>query len=216
MTVNGKTANAVNSISGTVSNGNLKIAVNGVESGDIPLPESYPIINLKEHSASEINISGTFTVSSIETTDIKVIDMLEVSVARDGVTGGTYFNSLVKNKDSISNSVFVSTDKYSKYEFTSRTIQLIPRPFVGIYLEDGTYKMPVDMLRLNLGTGLYMARKLNSNISDDEYLEFNIESGAFTYIKPPIINSANYMTDSRISATIVSIIILYDRIIKVN
>ena len=43
LTVNGKTANAVNSISGTVSNGNLKIAVNGVESGDIPLPENNTI-----------------------------------------------------------------------------------------------------------------------------------------------------------------------------
>ena len=32
--------NPVQSVSGTVSEGNLKITVNGVESGDIPLPES--------------------------------------------------------------------------------------------------------------------------------------------------------------------------------
>ena len=40
LTVNGKSANAVNSVGGSVTDGNLKINVNGVESGDIPLPES--------------------------------------------------------------------------------------------------------------------------------------------------------------------------------
>ena len=40
MSINGTTANIINSISGQVTYGNLKITVNGVESGDIPLPES--------------------------------------------------------------------------------------------------------------------------------------------------------------------------------
>lgn len=45
--MNGKTANAVNSVSGSVSNNNLRINVNGVSSGDIPLPES-----IKEYDIS--------------------------------------------------------------------------------------------------------------------------------------------------------------------
>ena len=40
MTLNESSAAIVKSVSGTVSNGNLKITVNGVESADIPLPES--------------------------------------------------------------------------------------------------------------------------------------------------------------------------------
>lgn len=40
VTVNGSNATIVKSVSGTVTDGNLKITVNGVESGDIPLPES--------------------------------------------------------------------------------------------------------------------------------------------------------------------------------
>lgn len=39
MSINGTSANIVNSISGTVVDGKLKISVNGVESGDIPLPD---------------------------------------------------------------------------------------------------------------------------------------------------------------------------------
>ena len=43
--------NIVNSVSGTVQNGNLRITVNGVESGDIPLPQTdtfLPFTNVKD------------------------------------------------------------------------------------------------------------------------------------------------------------------------
>lgn len=43
MSINGTNAPIVNSISGSVSNGNLKITVNGITSADIPLPESGAI-----------------------------------------------------------------------------------------------------------------------------------------------------------------------------
>lgn len=43
VSVNGKTATIINSISGQVTDGNLKITINGVESGDIPLPNTGKI-----------------------------------------------------------------------------------------------------------------------------------------------------------------------------
>ena len=57
-TVNNTSTDLVKSVGGTVSNGNLKITVNGVESADIPLPESY----------SDVNIEYDITMSA-DTTD---------------------------------------------------------------------------------------------------------------------------------------------------
>ena len=48
--------NPVQSVTGEVSNGNLKIAVNGVESGDIPLPENTPVINFNSAQISTSNV----------------------------------------------------------------------------------------------------------------------------------------------------------------
>lgn len=56
MSINGTNAPIVNSISGTVADGKLKISVNGVESGDIPLPES---------SLEIADIPGRFSVSAV-------------------------------------------------------------------------------------------------------------------------------------------------------
>ena len=45
------TATIINSVSGSISNGKLKITVNGVESGDIPLPQTdtfLPFTNVKD------------------------------------------------------------------------------------------------------------------------------------------------------------------------
>lgn len=47
MTLNGDSVQIVKTVSGTVSNGNLQITVNGVSSGDIPLPESVTIYHIK-------------------------------------------------------------------------------------------------------------------------------------------------------------------------
>ena len=58
MSINGTSASIVNSISGSVSNGNLKISVNGIESVDIPLPEGgeeIALINFKKNYSN----SGT-------------------------------------------------------------------------------------------------------------------------------------------------------------
>lgn len=73
LTVNGKTARAVNSISGSVSNNNLRINVNGVSSGDIPLPDSTPkmidvcLENLVHPDGTIFYRSGSCVISFGET-----------------------------------------------------------------------------------------------------------------------------------------------------
>ena len=61
MSINGTNAPIVNSISGSVNNGNLKISVNGIESVDIPLPKSgvsvINMINLTVNSTKSIKFT---------------------------------------------------------------------------------------------------------------------------------------------------------------
>ena len=184
---------------------------------DIPLPESYPTINVTEYdSATEINISGSESVSSMENDSFVCFEMIDTQINSNGVGAGAYYNSLVKNISSTTISVNFARRRNSQYAFNQKTINLVPVPFVGFYLEDGNYKMPVEVLKINLGTDTYMYRKIGVGLTDDEYIEFRIENNAFTYTKPPIIKAQNYMTNSKFTATIESIVILYDRIIKVN
>ena len=60
--VNGKSAPIVNSISGAVTDGNLKITVNGVESGDIPLPEiGGTLVTFPVHNISSVTIVESYS-----------------------------------------------------------------------------------------------------------------------------------------------------------
>lgn len=75
MTLNGDSVQIVKSVSGTVSDGNLKITVNGVQSGDIPLPDiggnkitfSKVVTPTGIKSPSEYISSFDLPVSSIKT-----------------------------------------------------------------------------------------------------------------------------------------------------
>ena len=59
ITLNGDSVPIVKTVGGSVSNGNLKITVNGVESGDIPLPESS-----EEYVFGEYTYSGSVNFTS--------------------------------------------------------------------------------------------------------------------------------------------------------
>ena len=89
MSINGTTAPIVNSISGSVSNGNLKISVNGVESVDIPLPNkileydpvitnerlvvSSPISHLGSNVVRFSRLGGSYNICSTTNADEKTI-----------------------------------------------------------------------------------------------------------------------------------------------
>ena len=66
MSINGTSATIVNSISGSVSNGNLKISVNGVESVDIPLPEVESGITIPVTISKNVSISNDLSLMTID------------------------------------------------------------------------------------------------------------------------------------------------------
>ena len=62
MTLNGDSVQIVKSVSGTVSDGNLKITVNGIQSGDIPLPEiGGTLVTFPVHNISSVTIGDLST-----------------------------------------------------------------------------------------------------------------------------------------------------------
>lgn len=79
MSINGTNAPIVNSISGTVADGKLKISVNGVESGDIPLPES---------SLISVDIPGRINVVSIDSSSI--VGPIKATSVYSISTGGSH------------------------------------------------------------------------------------------------------------------------------
>ena len=58
MTLNGDSVAIVKTVSGQVTDGNLKITINGVESGDIPLPESDLVYISEPKSIQPISFRG--------------------------------------------------------------------------------------------------------------------------------------------------------------
>lgn len=86
-TVNNTSTDLVKSVGGTVSNGNLKITVNGVESADIPLPESGV-----KYSASPISCiyaGGSSYEKYYEIISTHDITSIEVSNYKRGILDST-------------------------------------------------------------------------------------------------------------------------------
>ena len=81
ITLNGDSVAIVKTVSGQVTNGNLKITINGVQSGDIPLPESGLTVLMKQNTLSttiQIGSSG-----SIETMYCRVYDVDNQSLSNE-------------------------------------------------------------------------------------------------------------------------------------
>ena len=102
--MNGKSALIVNSISGAVTNGNLKIIVNGVESGDIPLPESIETIELTPYSlptmpsdcenTSEVNTNYNSRGDFYRGDNVVNIPYINDKIIMKNTCGSTNFGSL--------------------------------------------------------------------------------------------------------------------------
>ena len=94
VTVNGSNATIVKSVSGQVTDGNLKITVNGVESGDIPLPDAIGKVvyhqgtNSGSHWGFPLN-NGTFNKGNQEN------GITVANFSGDSIT--IVFKSLVKS-----------------------------------------------------------------------------------------------------------------------
>ena len=87
MTLNGDSVQIVKTVSGTVSNGNLQITVNGVSSGDIPLPES---------GYGSIELSTQFEETRIYRSTLNVPGGHLLHFAKEGIDNGVIDNNLNK------------------------------------------------------------------------------------------------------------------------
>ena len=97
-TVNNTSTDLVKSVGGTVSNGNLKITVNGVESADIPLPESNiegvlvgPIVLLTPTTTSEF-IAQSAIFNSISKLVLSEANGNIPNIVRASITSGSSLN----------------------------------------------------------------------------------------------------------------------------
>lgn len=82
MTLNGDSVQIVKSVSGTVSDGNLKIIVNGVQSGDIPLPDGFIDNNTANTTSFAVTYAGSGAYGSI------------INVSNYKIQSGLYVNKI--------------------------------------------------------------------------------------------------------------------------
>ena len=214
--MNGKTANAVNSISGTVSNGNLKIAVNGVESGDIPLPDSeLPIITMDEEiNVLEIDITSTNIVNDNNAIGYEAIRHTRTTVDsyRAYISGekslSRIFNDWTTSITQISYIDTISSLQGVREDFTIT----LPSSF-ACGLSDGQYKMPIDSL--SQAQGMSTIRKNDNEPSDSEFMLFTVSNHVATVTTKTItLPHDKFACQGNYTPT--RLFIIHDRILKIN
>ena len=218
LTVNGKTARAVNSVSGSVSNNNLRINVNGVSSGDIPLPESKTseIIALNNIYQSVIDIRLSDFTPAISGSGAQTI----VGNVRRGYAThyicGTYYNSVVMC-NSGEYDLRISDMSSLRYDLQDDLYVHISIPSFDINIEDGDYKMPIDSLYESLVDLDCIRRKVVSDFTDDECIFFTVNSrkASITSEVDMTLPGSKFLANDDYPA--INIIeILADRIIKIE
>ena len=136
MTLNESSAAIVKSVSGTVSNGNLKITVNGVESADIPLPESKSNeYSIYAHSAikqegEDYNLiagCGYDGDSSSEKYNVSQISFSENTV----ISNNIFWSSNTKNVINKSGSIQERTADYKN----------TPNEYTWVYIGNGVFSI---------------------------------------------------------------------------
>lgn len=192
-TVNGKSANIVNSISGRVDeNNNLILNVNGVESGGIPLPESVdvPIIE-----ATPLITTQQIALTSTNTKSIKGTKISFLSITGN-ITNLLCSNALLYKKDakllSISN---ISTISLRYIDGTTPELD----SYIADKLkdmEDGDYKIVISNL-------IYTDETLYIPDNEEYYMSITKSGDTIskTQTNPPIVDftsDAHIPKDSRL------------------
>lgn len=218
MSINGTSAPIVNSISGEVVNGNLKLIINGVTGSDIPLPES---------KMKTINVSGNidYVNETIECNPIEVNSVGEIIIGANQIVpkstceiSGYYvygecgISSVNLSASGVSISSLFSINAY-RIEQSNATIE-INTTINDFNLEDGTYRLLIDVIT---GSSAVYIRK-NPIYKDDlsEYIEFNVKNKVATINYSTSIDLSKYYITTSNPYTFNKVFILFDRIIKVN
>ena len=227
MSINGTSASIVNSISGEVVNGNLKLTINGVTGSDIPLPETGEIpvevymdaVTISRISVNEINLTGSASWNNICVIGDTFGGGCIIGFSRQFVMdfGETSIkSSLIKytNTQSSIRSIYniSGSDLFYKYELqdmdnlvTSKISDVISK-IETMNLSNGTYDIGIFPISggSNLFKNIYLRR-------------FNVNDGVVTdngngrFGDSTSINNNFWLSFNRIAYLIVS-----DFIIKVS
>ena len=221
LTVNGKSANAVNSVGGSVTDGNLKITVNGVESGDIPLPKSeLPKFNIISGPSIEIKVAKISFASSDTIDNRSVVGggMRNSGEVYNGCgIAGFYAISMPINATGDFKGIPISGDtECTGYPGTIIANTSITDVDFSVNLEDGEYILYIDKLMVRPSS------IVGYRISDYAYDEENTTLKATVSNKIMTIESMSLNIDTtkfktiKKNASFNSITLFYDRIKKVN
>ena len=203
ITLNGDSVQIVKTVSGQVSNGNLKITVNGVESGDIPLPETtQEIITFNENGSITINFeatisnitteesSGTFT--HISSGNIGIYSSMEAKGI--GKVVGKCISEDYSEIKYCSISRIINTASF--YKITSGTINIerIWGTLDNLNIEDGTYRLAV--LGFNAGNSGYF-RTVATDTESLEYFTVTIQNKRIISYDSINLDATKYITSIR-------------------
>ena len=160
--MNNHSANAVNSIGGTVSNGNLKIAVNGVESTDIPIT-----------SATPFNFNCKFGAANLEILPESMASISGVGYRRyDDNPNGFFINNILTSKfitaflesDAQFNTMVEADKYYNIANLGSASIAVIPYIGENPFIETETGYVKIKNIAFSADSGLYYIRKNPSGL----------------------------------------------------
>lgn len=162
--------NPVQSVSGQINNGNLKITVNGVESGDIPLPESVTEIVLdtayytgtvSSRSANSFTSGSIVKLSNVyiasDTIPIKAVN--GVYIIRVGLRTTGYMGALVTPIEII-NEGFINLDDG---EYSVNYIAIPPGNLSG-YIEAVTCTKTGNKITIPASVNILCNTDLSVNI----------------------------------------------------
>lgn len=177
MSINGTSAPIVNSISGSVSNGNLKISVNGIESVDIPLPKTSPI-EINEYNATPfvVDVSSTSTRRAIVLNKDGFIDIIQ-----------NINNKLIVYK--YNNNIIYIADYYETlptvygYNLEDNTRTEIENCIREIYnIIGGNFNFYITLMDNN-STDIYIPSKTNQSAQvEGKYVDGNITLPVYMYV----------------------------------
>lgn len=172
MSINGTNAPIVNSISGAVADGKLKISVNGVESGDIPLPEGsgtflveqnyseIPAINVtsKNNRNDYSQITYKFEEGgNIISNNVKIngLSLTGYMYANSSVWWGTiqdttYFDNILKNLPDGQYNVFLSQIDEDNNSFSISY-------YTVVTVSNSSVSWPTSSIYASINSGLNLA-----------------------------------------------------------
>lgn len=188
MTLNGDSVQIVKTVSGTVSNGNLQITVNGVSSGDIPLPESGGVVDIQSiYPITPASISGTgasnqcialSTISTKSLQDITVINGIAYRMSNNNeyyyyysVNSTTYYGSYSELSSSIKDVIQNALNNIKSIINSDFSFSIVaindnyPNPVVPLFSQNlfiGSYTKNTDTIK-------YPTFILCSTISSEEF-----------------------------------------------